>query len=78
MAEWISTKDRLPETDGMYLIFAYGREIFLAEYTGQIKCGGLKVCGETWDIGSNGGMCIVPIEEVSHWMPLPAPPKAEA
>ncbi len=67
--EWISIKDKLPELDIEVLIFLnpnpikYPKGIFIA-YRGLV----------------NGHWCNEEIKEgefinVTHWMPLPAPPK---
>lgn len=61
MPEWISVKDRLPEEPGEVLVVLYGK-VGIAWYHG----------GEQFETGS-GLICYV--EEVTHWMPLPKPPK---
>lgn len=71
--EWISVKDRLPEKDGWYLVFAPG-------YRGNRRIYGSRGMAysnfkhnykEHWGIERGwGGM-------VTHWMPLPEPPKEE-
>ena len=68
--EWISVKDRLPEEHGWYLIVVNGkveaarREPFL-------------MFGEIWNNDATGGYSIIPEKEVTHWMPMPQPPKGE-
>lgn len=65
--EWISVEDRLPEKDGMYLIFS--------PYTN--KEGGIVYCNRFLTKGNT----IFPpnsfesISGVTHWMPLPEAPK---
>ena len=61
--EWISVKDRLPEAYATYLV--YGRSVYgivFADYYGD---------GE-W-LTSNDLTNITRF--VTHWMPLPTPPK---
>ncbi len=64
MSEWISVKDRLPETEDMYLCYlATGKvtEFYLNanEMSGDRK----------WGYGID--------QEATHWMPLPEPPKEQ-
>lgn len=76
--EWISVKDRLPEKDGLYLITAcdegcpYGEGIWydtvvvLAEYFDDGRW--------VWYEGvTEYDLCDI----VTHWFPLPQPPKGE-
>lgn len=75
--EWISVEDRLPEQDGWYLVFAPG-------YWGKRQSYGIDgmACSnfkhnykDHWGIerkSSRGWSGIV-----THWMPLPEPPKGE-
>lgn len=57
--EWISIKDRLPETDD-YVLTAWSGIHIIAEYS-----------AERWrDEGGN-----ITTDEVTHWMPLPETPK---
>lgn len=63
--DWISVKDRLPEDDAMYLV--YGRNgygIAFAVYYGD---GEWLICDDLTNI----------TRFVTHWMPLPKPPKEE-
>lgn len=74
---WISVKDRLPEQDGWYLVYAPG-------YWGNSRIYGLDGMAysnfknnykDHWGIErgiSRGGAVIV-----THWMPLPEPPKED-
>ena len=64
-SEWISVKDRLPEDDATYLV--YGRNgygIVFAVYYGD---GEWLTCDDLTNI----------TRFVTHWMPLPMPPKEE-
>ena len=70
--EWVSIEDRLPDTDGAYLVYA-------PTYTGgsssSLDCiGGImfsRFKHEKWSIES--GYYKRP-NCVTHWMPIPAPP----
>ena len=80
--EWISVKDRLPEDSGCYLV------VYRDKYNGSIsidfdmyvKCN----IGEWWE---SEFACDITKQflratrlqeqEVTHWMPLPQPPKGE-
>ncbi len=66
MNEWISVKDRLPEEDKPYII----------SYRSNDE---QKVVGAFWDsfegynqFTTDEGLIY---EDVTHWMPLPNPPK---
>ena len=65
--EWISVDDRLPEEKGRYL-------------TANKRCGDKIVVFDLW---FGGGFWYVEEEddvfdfEVTHWMPMPQPPKGE-
>ena len=66
MAEWISVKDRLPDAEGRYIVYAQNltgyepleNPVFVA----------LFAFGE-WIFDKWGD------NRVTHWMPLPAPPE---
>ena len=81
--EWISVKDRLPDKDGHYLVhkdlwgdryvatvwFAKdGRKVSRYDFENRWK--------NVWyDYDSEYGNVI--LDNVTHWMPLPQPPKGE-
>jgi len=82
--EWISVKDRLPEYGSKVL--AYGiadrdcpepqLEVRTCEYTewDYTDRGGKK--GYSFGLLSSGcGCCDGVLEDATHWMPLPEPPK---
>ena len=60
MSEWISVKDRMPDTNTRVLAFAYGQVQF-GEWDGNQLWFGDEY---SWQP-----------EYVTHWMPLPQPPK---
>lgn len=71
---WISVKDELPESDGWY---------FAAFDAGQAEAYGatsrtaetfFEITYKSW----SGSMLAEDDIEVTHWMPLPAPPLPEA
>ena len=80
--EWVSVKDRLPEDSGCYLV------VYRDKYNGivsiafdmYVKCN----IGEWWE---SEFACDITKQflwaaklqeqEVTHWMPLPHPPKGE-
>lgn len=75
--EWISVKDKLPEKDGWYLVYAPG-------YWGNNRIFGLsnfayskfeKKFKAKW--GIERGCSSIPCACVTHWMPLPEPPKED-
>ena len=81
--EWISVKDRLPDKDGAYLVFekgSYGNQIRTLRFAKD----GRKVDKYDFHRGwknvwyrydSEWGH--ITIDSVTHWMPLPQPPKGE-
>lgn len=68
MNEWISIEDRFPDKNGDYII-----------YTGNDsdpEVISLYYCGNNnWDDGT--GIAKDSYYGISHWMPLPEPPKEE-
>lgn len=66
--KWISVEERLPEQNGIYLAHVVHRYCKIDSYW--------RVCIEyfgiegTWD-------SLADIYEVTHWMPLPEPPKED-
>ena len=61
--EWMPVTDRLPE-DGKRVLALIGT----------------KGCDHTWavvDTFNGGDWCAFPAKYVTHWMPLPTPPKGE-
>jgi hypothetical protein len=64
MIEWISVKDRLPETK--YGTWSKEDCLLLTLYNYEI---GRTKDGEWVDMNNDA------LEDVTHWMPLPKPPK---
>lgn len=84
--EWISVKDRLPEKEGQYLCASYYKttnswHTNLYWFTkdlykfNDLDFSDKKGVSGFWDSDSEWGCCHH--ENVTHWMPLPEPPKAE-
>ena len=81
--EWISVKDRLPEKDGAYLVttnsFGDRQSVKLrwfakdGENVDAYDLAGQKDVWYLYDIECG----YVSIKTVTHWMPLPLPPKGE-
>ena len=59
--EWISVKDRLPEENGIYLTFNKKKQ-----YEFHLFQVGKRMWQGVWEE-----------DGVTHWMPLPEPPKGE-
>ena len=81
--EWISVKDRLPERDGAYLVttnsFGDRQSVKFrwfakdGEMVDAYDLAGQKDVWYLYDIECG----YVSIKTVTHWMPLPEPPKGE-
>ena len=81
--EWISVNDRLPEKDGAYLVttnsFGDRQSVKLrwfakdGENVDAYDLAGQKDVWYLYDIECG----YVSIKTVTHWMPLPLPPKGE-
>lgn len=71
IVKWISVKDQLPKVEGDYLTFY------------PDKYGNSMVCIRSWLHWANGFSWYYSWNErcdeveVTHWMPLPKPPKTE-
>ena len=64
--EWIPVKDRLPKDWTDVLVLSRFGFLETAVYTGTPG---------KWRIGWNGDM--LEADSITHWMPLPQPPKGE-
>ena len=81
--EWISVNDRLPEEDGYYLVFVQGYYAKCVRTLNFAK-DGRKVDEFDFDEDAknvwyryDSEYGYVTVEDVTHWMPLPQPPKGE-
>lgn len=73
MAEWISVKDKLPEAEGIYVCYAKKDNFsFLDTLRFRLNHKGKK-CFCDYD----AELDYFEINYVTHWMPLPEPPKGE-
>ena len=72
MSEWISVKDKLPEDREKVLIFRkLDKEMHIARFNYKYAC---------WfpaDSDFNGSCGYYNFSTVTHWQPLPEPPKGE-
>lgn len=66
--EWVSVEERLPENGQIVLFHQKDGFIYCAEYFAgnALMSPGWFIDNDCWDA-----------KEVTHWMPLPAPPKKE-
>ena len=65
---WVSVNNRLPEKSGCYLAIMPTGCLIVLNYSNKYK---LFNCFD--DIEPNGHE----LKEVTHWMPLPSPPKED-
>ena len=74
--EWISVKDRLPESKEKILVYGGRTEIWfngVKQPMPSIHTGYMRGLGEGWFTWDRHDY----ISDVTHWMPLPQPPKGE-
>jgi hypothetical protein len=79
-SEWISVKERLPETSGPYLVWMlwpYDEEPVHSIINFDADCGEFGEWNDYYDRNSLGwaGSEFQEIESVYAWMPLPEPPE---
>ena len=82
MAEWISVKDRLPEVVKLdsvgngwtnMVLACDGKELYCGEFIRYARYNQIDFYGmEVGEIDAYGSTL-----KVTHWMPLPEPPKGE-
>ena len=81
--QWIPVSERLPEESGIYIVCCDDSECSYGD--GIWYQSGVVVCANV-DVGIYGGICwewpeggtLYDLEGiVTHWMPLPEPPKGE-
>ena len=76
MSKWISILDRLPEKEVRVLVYVESKDFididsYVEIYECPVSFSTQSICiGEGWESGLDG--------EITHWMPLPTPPKEEA
>ena len=64
--EWVSVKDRLPEESGMYIVTAndgHAQRVSFVQWQNKNRTWNLNGARSYW--------------RVTHWMPMPQPPKGE-
>ena len=59
--EWISVEERLPDRVGKYLVFTFDRRVYLCDFIDHYCDGDFQFDDY----------------RVTHWMPLPMPPKGD-
>ena len=69
-SKWISVKDRLPEKDGEYLVRFADKGLSNVEYESKFESFGYWL-SIMWDEYADW----FPYVGITHWMPLPEPPK---
>lgn len=69
--KWIPVTERLPEKGKKVLVFAYGNDVFTAMLTNRAENNNpVFECNKSFlEIAKPG--------RITHWMPLPEPPKEE-
>ena len=81
MSEWISVEDRLPSREGLEpdeVEYVLVSEQYFAAITGEKLGSYVSICGfghDGWSKFDNFGY--VRTENITHWMPMPRPPKEE-
>jgi len=64
---WISVKERLPEKSGSYLVA-------IKRYSGRYRVERKQYLAGYWTMKRDE---VALSEKVTHWMPLPEPPKED-
>ena len=67
--EWISVTERLPEKEDTYLVYTERGSVYSSHFYAEMKFASGYVREASW---SQRGKV-----KVTHWMPLPQPPKGE-
>jgi len=77
MNDWISVKDRLPEEHGYdaYLVYLDIGHVMIADFYPEEHEKYYKQDESYWDSRDSTDMCDLLSHHVTHWMPLPEPPK---
>ena len=69
-SQWVSVDDRLPEFNNR----GYSEAVLTADYDGRVwagYCNASRTDKWRWEDGEH------PLIGVTHWMPLPSPPKEQ-
>ena len=66
MSEWISVKDKMPEDGIRVLTYADNSAMFVASRD------------DGWYVDTGEYYYSSPLTNITHWMPLPEPPKEDA
>ena len=64
--KWISVKDRLPESSYMVVCVDINHDVYVTQYSCRYK---------KFNAYDTDGGDMFALETVTHWMPLPEPPK---
>ena len=75
MPEWISIDERLPDDDRQVLCWYLSGS---GEYSYTVGSYLHMKHGCLWDTHIDGNECCYGCAKVTHWMPLPLPPKEKA
>ena len=80
--EWISVEERLPKNKGDYMVFTKNGNMkvmpFFIERNASAAVYGRGFCEWMRGARTNDDDWWKPVEYVTHWMPLPEPPKGGA
>lgn len=68
MPQWISVKDRLPESSCMVFCFDGFHNFYVTEYSAKHK---------KFNANDTEGGDFYALETITHWMPIPEPTKEE-
>lgn len=78
--KWVSVKERLPTTEEMVLVLFENGDIMNATYEGNIDdVSQFGTYRGYYDFDTLGFLDSkwIPYEGITHWMPIPHPPKGE-
>lgn len=76
MSEWISVKDKLPKENGIYIVYVQdGTSVAGWIWYDNIVVAAEYAFGGWWWCENSNDFDITNI--VTHWMPLPEPPRME-
>jgi hypothetical protein len=80
--QWISVKDKLPENDEDVLVFAKGKNsganrVVITYIADSFYFGGTQIKYSDGPQWNSPWQYFLEDYEITHWMPLPEPPKGE-